>query len=269
MRDIKKSKIIEKIIHDKNVQIKIIEMDVDNDDSVKNAIKKIIDENGQIDILVNNAGYGLFGAMEDISVSEIKNQFETNVFGVIRVTQNVLSTMRRQRNGIIINISSISGLVGIPSQSVYVATKFAVEGLSESLSYELEPFGIKIILIEPGPIKTEFVKDIIMPTDKYEIDDNKNQIDTQKNYKDNSSFSPYNNTIKKFLSFYYKAMSNAPPPSIVADGIIQAIKKVSNHKNDYSLLRVTIGRDSEKYSNLKKELRDDEFHKIIKEELLR
>jgi short-subunit dehydrogenase len=269
MRNIKKSKEIEKIIHDKNLQIKIIEMDVDKDDSVKNAIEKIIDENKQIDILVNNAGYGLFGAMEDLSVSEIKNQFETNVFGVIRVTQRVLPIMRHQRNGIIVNISSIAGLVGIPAQSGYVATKFAVEGLSESLSYELEPFGIKIILIEPGPINTEFVKDIILPNNKYKIDDNKNQIDTEKDYKDNSSFSPYNNTIKKFLSFYYKAIDNALPPSVVADKIIQAIEKVSNEKNDCSLLRVTIGKDSEKYSKLKKELKDNEFHKIIKDDLLK
>ncbi|MGN6614224.1 MAG: SDR family oxidoreductase, partial [Candidatus Nitrosocosmicus sp.] len=159
MRDLKKSKKIEKIAHENNLSIKIVEMDVDKDESVKKAIENIIDENGQIDILVNNAGYGLFGALEDIALSEIKNQFETNVFGVIRVTQNVLPIMRSQRNGIIINISSISGLIGIPSQSAYVATKFAVEGLSESISYELEPLGIKVILIEPGPINTEFVQD--------------------------------------------------------------------------------------------------------------
>jgi len=108
MRDLKKSERIERIAHDKNLQIKIIEMDVNKDESVKNAIEKIIDENRQIDILVNNAGYGLFGALEDLSVSEIKNQFETNVFGMIRVTQNVLPIMRRQTNGVLVNISSIA-----------------------------------------------------------------------------------------------------------------------------------------------------------------
>ena len=177
--------------------------------------------------------------------------------------------MRRQRNGVIVNISSISGLAGIPSQSVYVATKFAVEGLSESLSYELEPFGIKIILIEPGPINTEFVQDLIVPVNRYGIDKSKNQIKQDEFNKDNTLLSPYNYTIKKFLSFYYNAMSNAPSPCIVADEIIQAIEKVSNEKNDCSLLRVTIGKDSEKYSKLKKELKDNEFHKIIKDDLLK
>ncbi|MGN6349006.1 MAG: SDR family oxidoreductase [Candidatus Nitrosocosmicus sp.] len=268
MRDLKKSKKIEKIAHENNLSIKIVEMDVDKDESVKKAIENIIDENGQIDILVNNAGYGLFGALEDIALSEIKNQFETNVFGVIRVTQNVLPMMRSQRNGIIINISSISGLVGIPCQSVYVATKFAVEGLSESISYELEPLGIKVILIEPGPINTEFVQDLIVPINRYEIDKNRNETDKDK-FKDNTLLSPYNNTIKKFLSFYYNAMINAPYPRIVADTIIQSIEKVSMEKNDSNLLRVTVGEDSEKYSKLKKELKDHEFYKTIKEDLLK
>jgi short-subunit dehydrogenase len=268
MRNIKKSKEIERISIENNLQIKIIEMDVDKDDSVKNAIENIINENGQIDILVNNAGYGLFGALEDLALSEIKSQFETNVFGVIRVTQNVLPIMRRQRSGVIANISSISGLVGIPSQSVYVATKFAVEGLSESLSYELKPYGIKIILIEPGVINTEFVHDLVVPVNRYEIDKNKNQIKQEKSNKDNTLFSPYNNTIKKFLSFYYNAMSKAPSPCIVADEIILAIEKVLDKKNDCNLLRLAVGKDAEKYSKLKKELKDHEFHKILKEDLL-
>jgi short-subunit dehydrogenase len=268
MRDLKKSKKIEKIAHENNLSIEIVEMDVDKDESVKNSIENIIDENGQIDILVNNAGYGLFGALEDIALSEIKNQFETNVFGVIRVTQNVLPIMRSQNNGIIINISSISGLVGIPSQSVYVATKFAVEGLNDPMSYELEPFGIKVILIEPGPINTEFVQDLIVPINRYEVDKNKNQIDKDES-KDNTLLSPYNNTINKFLTFYYNAMINAPYPRIVADTIIQSIEKVSKGKNDSNLLRVTVGKDSEKYSKLKKELKENEFYNTIKEDLLK
>src|ERR687898_841813 len=121
------------------------------DKSKSRILEKIArSENLQINVLVNNAGYGLFGALEDFSMDEIKNQFDTNVFGVIRVIREVLPIMRLQKNGIIINISSLSGLAGIPTQSVYCATKFAVEGLSEALSFELEPFGIKLILIEPG-----------------------------------------------------------------------------------------------------------------------
>ena len=133
MRDNKKSGNLGRIARNENLQIKIFEMDVDKDNSVQTAIEKTTKEFGKIDILVNNAGYGLFGALEDFSMDEIKNQFETNVFGVIRVIREVLQIMRRQKNGIIINISSVSGLAGVPIQSAYCATKFAVEGLSEAL----------------------------------------------------------------------------------------------------------------------------------------
>lgn len=172
VRDLQKSKEIERIVQQENLPIRIDEMDVDNDNSVKTTIDKIISERDRIHILVNNAGYGLFGALEDLPMEEIKRQYETNVFGVIRVSQNVLPIMRSQRDGIIINISSLSGLAGIPSQSVYVSTKFALEGLSESLSFEVETYGIKIILIEPGVINTGFVDDLVVP-DKYNINKNR------------------------------------------------------------------------------------------------
>ena len=269
VRDIQKSKEIERIAHVKNIPLKIVEMDVDNDNSVKDAIEKITSEYGRIDILVNNAGYGLFGALEDLEMTEIKKQFETNVFGIIRVIQNVLPAMRLHRTGIIVNISSISGLAGIPSQSAYAGTKFAVEGLSESLSYELEPFGIKIVLIEPGVINTKFLQDLVVPTNRYGINKNKNQINISNFNTDNISFSFYHDTIKKFLSFYYNAMSNAPHPRIVADEIIQAIEKVSNETNAMPILRIAVGNDSKKYSRLKKELQDNEFHKVIRGDLLR
>ena len=269
VRDIQKSKEIERIAHVKNIPLKIIEMNVDNDNSVKDTIEKITSEYGRIDILVNNAGYGLFGALEDLEMNEIKKQFETNVFGIMRVIKNVLPAMRLQRTGIIVNISSISGLAGIPSQSAYAGTKFAVEGLSESLSYELEPFGIKIVLIEPGVINTEFVQDLVVPTDRYGIDKNRNQINISNFKTGNTSFSFYHDTIKKFLSFYYSAMRNAPHPRIVADEIIQAIEKVSNETNAMPIIRIAVGNDSKKYSKLKKELQDNEFHKVIRGDLLR
>ena len=269
VRDIQKSKEIERIAHVKNIPLKIIEMNVDNDNSVKDTIEKITSEYGRIDILVNNAGYGLFGALEDLEMNEIKKQFETNVFGIMRVIKNVLPAMRLQRTGIIVNISSISGLAGIPSQSAYAGTKFAVEGLSESLSYELEPFGIKIVLIEPGVINTKFLQDLVVPTNRYGIDKNKNQINISNFNTDNISFSFYHDTINKFLSFYYNAMSNAPHPRIVADEIIQAIEKVSNETNAMPILRIAVGNDSKKYSRLKKELQDNEFHKVIRGDLLR
>ena len=266
MRDIQKSKEIERIAQQENLPIRIIEMDVDNDNSVKTTIEKIISERNRIDILVNNAGYGLFGALEDLPMEEIKRQYETNVFGVIRVSQNVLPIMRSQRDGIIINISSVSGLAGIPSQSVYVSTKFALEGLSESLSFEVETYGIKIILIEPGVINTGFVEDLVVP-DKYGINKNRQVVQKVVN-RVNNSLSYYNITIEKFLSFYYHAMSNAPHPKIVANEIIQAIEKVSNEKEVCPFLRVPVGSDAKKYSKLKRELADSEYHKLLKKDLL-
>lgn len=266
VRDLQKSKEIERIVQQENLPIRIDEMDVDNDNSVKTTIDKIISERDRIHILVNNAGYGLFGALEDLPMEEIKRQYETNVFGVIRVSQNVLPIMRSQRDGIIINISSLSGLTGIPSQSVYVSTKFALEGLSESLSFEVETYGIKIILIEPGVINTGFVEDLVVP-DKYNINKNRRAIQKAFN-RDSNSLSYYNNTIEKFLSFYYPAMSNAPHPQIVANEIIQAIEKVSNEKEIGPFLRVPVGSDSKKYSKLKKELADSEYHNLLKKDLL-
>ncbi|HYZ94686.1 MAG TPA: SDR family oxidoreductase, partial [Nitrososphaeraceae archaeon] len=266
IRDIQKSKEIERIAHQENLPIRIVEMDVDNDNSVKTTIEKIISERNRIDILVNNAGYGLFGALEDLPMEEIKRQYETNVFGVIRVSQNVLPIMRSQRDGIIINISSVSGLAGIPSQSVYVSTKYALEGLSESLSFEVETYGIKIILIEPGVINTGFVEDLVVP-DKYKINKNRQAVQKAVN-RDNNSLSYYNNTIEKFLSFYYHAMINAPHPKIVANEIIQAIEKVSNEKEVGPFLRVPVGSDAKKYSKLKRELTDNEYHKLLKKDLL-
>ena len=266
MRNTQKSKEIERIAQQENLPIRIVGMNVNNDNSVKKTIEKIIRERNRIDVLVNNAGYGLFGALEDLPMEEIKRQYETNVFGVIRVSQNVLPIMRSQRYGLIINISSISGLAGIPSQSVYVSTKFALEGLSESLSFEVETYGIKIILIEPSVINTGFVEDLVVP-DKYNINKNRQAVQKAVN-RDNNSLSYYNNTIEKFLSFYYSAMSNAPHPKIVANEIIQAIEKVSNEKKVGPFLRVPVGRDAKKYSKLKRELTDSEYHKLLKKDLL-
>src|SRR5688572_13601027 len=146
MRTPEKDAELKTVVEKENLPVKVVQLDVTNDNSVKNAIKTITSEAGKIDVLVNNAGYALGGALEDLSMDEIKAQYETNLFGVIRVIQSVLPIMRRQRAGIIVNLSSGAGIFGYPGGSAYVSTKFAVEGLSESFRYELEPFGIKVIL---------------------------------------------------------------------------------------------------------------------------
>src|SRR5207247_1169090 len=136
----------------------VLQLDVSNDKSVKDAINIIAERQGRIDVVVNNAGYGSTGAVEDFSIEEIKAQFETNFFGVIRVIQSVLPLMRRQGNGTIVNISSIGGRIAFPFSPSYASTKFAIEGLSEALQYEVAQFDIRVILVEPGLIKTKNIK---------------------------------------------------------------------------------------------------------------
>jgi NAD(P)-dependent dehydrogenase (short-subunit alcohol dehydrogenase family) len=159
MRNLEKSKKITEIANTEKLPLQVVQLDVNDDISVKNAIDKIVAAgNKRIDVLVNNAGYGLFGPLADTSIEEIKAQFETNFFGVIRVTQQVLPFMRKQNSGVtIVNVSSVGGRIGVPVLSVYQSTKFALEGLSESMSYELEPFGIRVVIIEPGFIRTNII----------------------------------------------------------------------------------------------------------------
>ena len=273
MRDTLKSKKIEKIANKENLPLEVLSMDVNNDDSVRNAIHKIIDEKKKIDILVNNAGYGLFGALEDISIADIKQQFETNLFGAIRTIKEVLSTMRKQKNGIIINITSIAGVVGIPAECIYVSTKFALEGLSESISYELQPYGIKVILMEPGVINTNFVSSIKFSdkTDDKSQQTLSKQEKSEINYSGNNikkkSSSYYSNTIDTFLSHYYPAMKNAPLPKEVATVILEAIKNSS--KSSEYLFRYIVGGDAKTFAQAKKNMSDSELHEFISNKLLK
>lgn len=274
MRDTRKGDNIEKIANYENLPLKVLSMDVDNDDSVKNAIYKILDEKKKIDILVNNAGYGLFGALEEISIDEAKKQFETNLFGAMRTIKETLPTMRKQKNGIIINVTSLAGVVGIPAECIYVSTKFALEGLSESISYELQPFGIKVIIIEPGVINTNFVPNIkfsnktddkllqtlMKQEEKSEINYSNNDIK-----KKNTSY--YSNTIDTFLSHYFSAMNNAPSPKEVATVILEAIKNASN-SSEY-LFRHTVGEDAKTFAQAKKNMSDSQLHEFISNKLLR
>ncbi len=138
--------------------VKLLAMDVTKDITIVEGIETIIKHEGRIDIIVNNAGYGSYGALEDVPMKEAKYQFEVNVFGLARLTQLVLPYMRKQNSGKIINVSSIGGKIGEPHGSWYHATKYAVEGLSDSIRMELKQFGIDVVVIQPGAIKTEWNK---------------------------------------------------------------------------------------------------------------
>lgn len=132
----------------------IISLDLTKDDSIVNCVNHILKKEGKIDVLINNAGYGSYGAVEDISIEEAKRQFEVNLFGLARITQLVLPSMRKQKEGRIVNISSMGGKVYSPFGAWYHATKHALEGWSDCLRLELKSFGIDVVLVEPGGIKT-------------------------------------------------------------------------------------------------------------------
>ncbi len=134
----------------------MIAMDVTSEVSVRQAVDLVLAREGRIDVVVNNAGWGIAGSVEDTSIAEAQEQLDTNFFGVLRVCQAVLPTLRRQGSGTLVNISSMGGLVAIPFQGLYSASKFAVEGMTESLRMELRPYGVKVAMIEPGDFRTGF-----------------------------------------------------------------------------------------------------------------
>jgi NAD(P)-dependent dehydrogenase (short-subunit alcohol dehydrogenase family) len=136
--------------------VPLLEMDVTSDGSVERAVAELLTREGRIDAVVNNAGFGIAGAIEDTSIDEARAQFETNFFGTLRVCRAVLPAMRAQRRGCLVNISSIAGVVALPFQGLYSASKFAVEGMSEALRMEVAPFGVRVVLIEPGDFRTGF-----------------------------------------------------------------------------------------------------------------
>ena len=284
MRDLMKANLIKKIAEKEKLLLKVIEMNVDKDDSVVEAFKKISDDmkGMRIDILVNNAGFGLFGALEDQSIEHIKKQFETNIFGAIRTIQQVLPIMRNQRSGIIVNISSISGQIGFPAQSVYVSTKFAVEGLSESFAYEVQPYGISVVLIEPGVINTNFVENIMIPDNTQHISSHllspsspsaSPTVTYSGRAESNREMTEYANVVERFLSHYYPAMRNAPSPKEVAKVILESINHsvVSTRQggnNNNNFYRYPVGEDAKLYANVKRKMSDSELRSFVAKRIL-
>jgi NAD(P)-dependent dehydrogenase (short-subunit alcohol dehydrogenase family) len=159
MRNIDKAANVLELAKKRNVVLEIVKLDVNDDYSVHRAIQQIVEKEKTIDLLVYNAGYTQLGAIEDLSLNEIQAQYNTNVFGIFRLIKEVAPVMRSQRTGgTIINIGSANGFFGVPCASVYVSTKFALEGLTQSLRLELAHFGLRVVIIEPGAIKTNVAK---------------------------------------------------------------------------------------------------------------
>ena len=178
-------------------------LDVDDERSVNEAVKKVLAEESRLDVLVNNAGISLAGPLEEVPVAAAQQLFETNYFGAARMIQAVLPAMRRRGSGAIVNISSAAGRIGIPFQAHYAASKFALEGLTEALRLEVAAFGIRVILIEPGDVRTQIWE---------------RRVHFEKEH------SPYHAALERFLAVKDREMGDrATPPEVVAGEIAEMV----------------------------------------------
>src|ERR671910_859750 len=185
--------------------IRVRPLDVTDDSSMTGVIDEIIGDNGRVDVLVNNAGYGSYGSVEDVPLAEARYQLEVNLVGLARLTQLVLPQMRASGTGKIVNVSSIGGHFGEPLGAWYHASKFAVEGFSDSLRLELHPFDIDVIVMEPGAIRTEWGKGALESAEKYSGD------------------TAYGQQVDAMRALYAHAERRGSEPEIVAEAIFKAI----------------------------------------------
>lgn len=221
--------------------IRVEQLDITDPDSIQDFTAKIRQSAGRIDVLVNNAGYFSVGPLEDLTMKEIQDQLDTNLLGTIRVTQQVLPLMRVQKRGIIVNVSSVVGRFGLPGISAYVATKFALEGLSESLAHEVEPFGIKVILVEPGVVKTKVFDNRVV---------GKNAM---------REGSPYSGMLGSMNTTFGAMLEHASSSEQVASVILQAISS-SEPK-----MRYLVGQDAAAWIEKKDAMSDEQFQKYLKD----
>lgn len=200
--------------------IKLYPLDVTDEASVQAATNSILSDFSTVDVVLNNAGYGLYGPFEAASVEKIKRQFDTNVFGLMSVTRSFLPHFRANGTGMFVNVSSIGGLVTLPLVSLYHSTKWAVEGFSESLSYELHELGIKVKIIEPGAIETDF---------------GGRSLD----FATQDGLTAYDDLITRFRAARERMMSTRSPATLVAEVIYNAVH------DDSDRLRYLVGADAE------------------------
>ena len=241
VRNPKKADKILQVAKKENLNIEIIELDVDDEKSISAAIEKILAKKQRIDVLVNSAGWGLFGSVEDVSMKDFRAQFETNFFGIISIIQKVAPIMRKQGAGVIVNVSSVAGRIGFPGSPAYISSKFALEGLSESIRYELGQFGVKIIIIEPGVIKTNFFSSMKIAEPKPD--------------------SPYKEITEKVIMGVKMMAELGTPPSKVATTILDAVKEENPRP------RYIVGNDAQMFLEAKKTKTDTEFENYLKKEL--
>ncbi len=216
-------------IKDESLDISISEMDVDSDASVKQCINDITQKHGQIDVLVNNAGIERHGSIEELAMDDFKAIMETNYFGVLRCTKALLPQMRKNQNGCIINVASVSGHISSSPLGAYAASKFALEAISESLAQEVKPFNIRVAIVEPGIINTQMASDISI---------------------DEKSIYPHS---KRMGGLFAASLQTPTPPTLVADKILEIAES-----NTWKL-RHPVGPDAEPFIQWRRSLTDEEW----------
>jgi short-subunit dehydrogenase len=221
-----------------------LKLDVTDVDAIRVSVATALQQYQTIDVLVNNAGYALIGAFEACSAADLQRQFATNVFGLMEMTRALLPHLRDRRSGVIVNVASIGGHIAIPFYSPYHATKWAVEGFSESLQYELEPFNIRVKIIEPGPIKTDFYS-------------------RSMTFASQPGLTAYDEFINRVKPAFEQAGAGGSPPSVTAKMIYKAATDGSKK------LRYPAGGNAGAILFLRKLLPDALFHAFIRSAIVR
>ena len=219
-----------------------IKLDITDNKSINEAINQITKEHNRLDILINNAGYGLVSTVEDVTEEQMMEQFDVNVFGVLRVCKKTIPIMREQNSGIIINISSFLGKIGLPLFTFYNSSKYAVEGITDSLRYELGDFNIRVHSIMPGFFDTNFAKDNLKINEK--------TFEKQ---------SPYSDIVSSLAPVIVEQINNGNDSVEVAQTILEIIE------DDNFKARVTAGEKAKKFIPMKKELSDEDFERRVRE----
>ena len=209
------------------LDVYVVEMDVNSDSSVEKAIKTIIDSDGKIDHLINNAGYMFVGITEAYSIEQAKDQFETNFFGILRTIKAVAPYMRNQGDGLIVNVTSLAGRLSFPYFGIYCASKYAVEAYSQSLRYELAPFGVEVCVLEPGPFGTNLLFSGPKEADQA-------VVNSYGDFKD----VPHT-MLKNFEGFF--ETEDAPSPQLVADLILQLVASEKGKREERVVAGVDYG----------------------------
>ena len=222
-----------------SLPLRLVRMDVDDPGSVKEAVGLACE--GGLDLLVNNAGYGQFGCAEDVTVEQFRRQFETNFFSVVDIVRRAAPSMRARRSGTIVNIGSVAGRMGLPCSPAYISSKFALEGLTECLRYELGRFGVGVTIIEPGVIRTGFFSSMRVPGSHADPE--------------------YEKMTKRMLSGLEMMVKAGTPPSKVADAVVRAAAQRP------PLPRYVVGDDARMFMEARLSKSDSEFEEFMSAEL--